>query len=289
MFIVQAACRDRRVELPILCGHIDRVAGEHRRARSPLSCRRVRVRSSRGNRSARRVLDEQVRASARAAANRRHTGRLRRAATGRCDREAAARRRRPALPKPSVYGYAEGSHLRAVRRTTRSSESCMNSLAPCPSCKRHVRVGVASCPFCATSLPVLRARNSVPRALTRAAIFSAALAGCQTKSKAPSPSAGSATAPVQHVADDAAPAPVADAAEAMGSATGSAGSATGSAGSAAVADDAGLADAGVGSADALKQRKLDRLHEKRDRKTIDHVERQMAKPYGAPPARRRIV
>jgi hypothetical protein len=162
----------------------------------------------------------------------------------------------------------------------------MSPLAPCPSCKRHVRVGVASCPFCATTLSALRARNSLPRALTRAAIFSAALAGCQNKSNAPAPTAGSATAgsAVQHVADDAAAAPVADAAEAMGSALGSG---TGSAGSAAVADDAGVADAGVPSAAELKKRKLERLHEKRTK--TEHVERQMAKPYGAPPARRRMV
>ena len=164
----------------------------------------------------------------------------------------------------------------------------MNPLAPCPSCQRHVRVGAASCPFCATTLPALRARNIVPRALTRAAIFSAALAGCQSKSTAPNPSAGSAAtgSAVQHVADDAPSAPVADAAEAMGSATGSA---TGSAGSAAVADDAGVADAGVtkASAEELKKRKLERLHEKRHK--VEAVERQMAKPYGAPPARRRIV
>lgn len=167
----------------------------------------------------------------------------------------------------------------------------MTDLAPCPACKRHVRIGVASCPFCAAALPVLRARNFAPGALTRAAIFTAALAGCQSKSNAPNPTAGSAAAgsAVQQVADDAAPAPVADAAEAMGSASGSAGSA-------AVADDAGIADAGVAddagagsgsaAAEALRKRKLDRLHQKRDK--VD-IERHMAKPYGAPPARRRIV
>lgn len=64
----------------------------------------------------------------------------------------------------------------------------MNELRGCPGCKRHVRVGAATCPFCAASLPAARAQYSKPRALTRAAIFSAALAGCSDH-KQPAPSA----------------------------------------------------------------------------------------------------
>ncbi|HUS29615.1 MAG TPA: hypothetical protein VMZ53_13975 [Kofleriaceae bacterium] len=152
-------------------------------------------------------------------------------------------------------------------------------LSPCPACKRHVRIAAASCPFCATRLPVLQARRAIPRSLTRAAIFSAALAGCQTKQSAPAPSAGSA-APIV-----APPAPVADAADMP--ITGS------NAGSAVVADDASVAAdaaaAGSGVGSALRQEKLHRLKEKRTQHIKIPDERQMAKPYGAPPARRRVV
>jgi hypothetical protein len=134
-------------------------------------------------------------------------------------------------------------------------------------------------------LPALRARNSVPRALTRAAIFSAALAGCQTKSKAPNPTAGSAievgsSAQVIAPADAAATPPVVDA----------------GAGSGESIDDAAVAelDAGMGSA-ALpvdKKGRTQRFEPKNPDATRlkrEAEERQMAKPYGAPPARRRVV
>jgi hypothetical protein len=135
-------------------------------------------------------------------------------------------------------------------------------------------------------LPALRSRKSVPRALTRAAIFSAALAGCQTKSKAPNPTAGSAievgsSAQVVAPADAAAPTPVADAAE---------GSAAAVAADAAVAD----IDAGTGSAASALQKKgkttrFDPQNPDAKRRKQELEERQMAKPYGAPPARRRVV
>ena len=49
-----------------------------------------------------------------------------------------------------------------------------NPLFPCPGCSRHVRVGVARCPFCATAMPA-QPDELVPAApsggLTRAALF----------------------------------------------------------------------------------------------------------------------
>lgn len=49
------------------------------------------------------------------------------------------------------------------------------TLAPCPSCTRHVRVSETLCPFCATALPtdiaVRGARPRVAARLARAGIF----------------------------------------------------------------------------------------------------------------------
>lgn len=158
----------------------------------------------------------------------------------------------------------------------------MNELAVCPQCKRHVRVATASCPFCATALSGLRARNVIPRAFTRAAIFSAALAGCGEHKKPPAPTAGSAIgSAAAPVAADAEPGPGSD----TGSNAGSAVNAFAAADAGAVVD-GGTPDAGRGSADAKK------LKEERDtlrKKIREDRLRQMAKPYGAPPARRRIV
>jgi hypothetical protein len=161
----------------------------------------------------------------------------------------------------------------------------MRELAVCPQCKRHVRVSAASCPFCAIALSGLRARNVIPRSFTRAAIFSAALAGCGEHKKPPAPTAGSAIgSAAAPVAADAAPGPGSDVGSNAGSTAGSDALAPADAGSVA---DAGTADAGRGSAANSAQ-----LKEERDalRKKIheDRI-RQMAKPYGAPPARRRIV
>ena len=161
-----------------------------------------------------------------------------------------------------------------------------SQFAPCPQCKRHVRVAAASCPFCATTLSGLRPRSVLPRALTRAAIFSAALAGCHDK-KPPPPTAGSAiesgssnSAPV---AGDATSGPGSD----LGSATGSA-NAFVPADAAATTDAGDVADAGTGSgsdahAAAIKNARDQKI------KALREEHRHLAKPYGAPPARRRIV
>ena len=164
----------------------------------------------------------------------------------------------------------------------------MSSLAPCPACKRHVRIGVTSCPFCAAPLPALRSRNLMPRALTRAAIFSAALAGCQDKKPAPAPAPGAEIGSSAHVVDDAPP--IADAAETPTGSGGSAmGSATGSAADDAGVADAGVADAGTGSKAAIDKARALKVKQEKDREQREMLQRHMAKPYGAPPARRRIV
>jgi hypothetical protein len=171
-------------------------------------------------------------------------------------------------------------------------------LVPCNACRRHVSVSEATCPFCAAAVPVQRARRFAPRGrITRAAVFSAALVGCESKQEPPKPT----PAPQQqgsddleklldddhHVADR--PAPPTDAAIAADATAIASG-----------ALDAGVpADAGVDQkALAAKREKQRKLREERERKRKE-IEEQLvvpnpdwqiqAKPYGAPPARRRVV
>lgn len=80
-------------------------------------------------------------------------------------------------------------------------------LAPCPGCRRHVRVAEATCPFCRSDLEGLAARPDRDFGrLGRAALFAAAalVAGCdksavptQDPANKPKPTAtDSGTAPV---------------------------------------------------------------------------------------------
>lgn len=158
----------------------------------------------------------------------------------------------------------------------------MTALAPCPHCMRHVATHETACPFCARELARGRARHVVLGRVSRAAVFSAALAACsQDKPKPPAPpppARGSDDLEklldhqprvVDEPAPTAAPPPV-------------------DAGVAAPIDaavvDAGAPDAGV----PVKKKKQQKVQKIEDVKIeIDH--RHMAKPYGAPPARRRIV
>jgi hypothetical protein len=158
-----------------------------------------------------------------------------------------------------------------------------------------VRVDVTACPFCATALPRARAVISRPSAFTRAAVFSAALAGCSDHKQAPAPHAGSAqqgSDDLEQMLDDqprTADHPMRDAA------------AIDAAVQVAEPVDAALAvDAGVDQQALLAEKK--RRAEERRRKLeeqqrreqqelfrqqqLDHIN---AKPYGAPPARRRVV
>ena len=184
----------------------------------------------------------------------------------------------------------------------------MTELRPCPACKRHVAVREITCPFCAIALAPGRAQFVMPRGrITRAAIFSAALVACEGK-QAETPKTTPAQTGSAAASDDleklldgdqgvvqrgmpmvAAPA---DAAAMMIAAT----------------IDAGVPDAGIDQQalaerkrqQALAQRK--RLLEERKRRELERqrieqerLDRQMrdmhqhAKPYGAPPARKRVV
>lgn len=71
-------------------------------------------------------------------------------------------------------------------------------LVPCTQCRRHVDAGESACPFCGCVV-VERPRLASPRGkLTRAAVFSAALAGCNSKQEPPKP----APAPAQQQGSD---------------------------------------------------------------------------------------
>ena len=149
----------------------------------------------------------------------------------------------------------------------------MSELVLCPACQRHVRAGEVACPFCARALPRLRPqRIALAGRVSRAAVFSAALVACADKKPAAPPAQGSDD--LEKMLDDKpkvdhadTPAPI-DAADA------------------AIADagvDAGVPpDAGVVR---KKKKKVEVLTAPPppDDRIIN------AKPYGAPPARRRIV
>jgi hypothetical protein len=160
----------------------------------------------------------------------------------------------------------------------------VTALAPCPACKRHVATHERTCPFCARALPPMRAQHAnVIGRVTRAAVFSAALAACgKDKPKevpAPPPAQGSddlekmldEPRTVEHAA---VPPPI-DAAV--------------------IEPDAAVVDAGV-SPDAgvvRKKKKQQQVQVKEtEQEQIEKIQREHimnAKPYGAPPARRRIV
>lgn len=163
----------------------------------------------------------------------------------------------------------------------------MTELRPCPGCRRHVRIAAATCPFCAASLPPARAQFIRPGAFTRAAIFSAAIAGCSDHKQPPAPApaaSGSAAAhgdgsddlekmldndgrTVQHAS------PVDAAIDAPVDAT-------------AVAIDAAVApDAGV----VHKKRRIIVPPPPPPPPDLEWQRQNIPKPYGAPPARRRLV
>lgn len=163
----------------------------------------------------------------------------------------------------------------------------MLELVPCPACRRHVALGERGCPFCGAAIRAARAQRFVPRALTRAAVFSAALAACESGSRttapasAPVPQQGSAADDdleklldtdqrvVEHPVQTPPPPPPA------------------------------LSDAGVPTdaavVDATPKRTKTRRQKQDTKQAVDIVpdeiidHRHLAKPYGAPPARRRVV
>ncbi|HEX5061197.1 MAG TPA: hypothetical protein VFV99_17645 [Kofleriaceae bacterium] len=154
----------------------------------------------------------------------------------------------------------------------------MTALVPCPACKRHVATRERACPFCAHVLPVARAQHiTVIGRVTRAAVFSAALVACgkDKPKEAPAPPPAQGSDDLEKMLDEprtvehaAVPPPV-DAAV--------------------IEPDAAVVDAGAPpDAGVVKKKHVQKqqVQDVRDIK-IDHI--QNAKPYGAPPARRRIV
>jgi len=175
----------------------------------------------------------------------------------------------------------------------------MTELVTCSACRRHVDVRETVCPFCAAPLSARRPQRALVTRLTRAAIFSAAttLAACSDK---PAPAPAPAVPPVPSTgsgdgSDDLEklldrderlvehPAPPLDAAVPDAPSP-----------DAGVAVDAAV-DAGVDPALAEQRRRRERLRleRQREQERIERVDetrwREMAKPYGAPPARRRVV
>jgi hypothetical protein len=163
----------------------------------------------------------------------------------------------------------------------------MTALVPCPACKRHVATREITCPFCASALPAQRARHAVVLGrVTRAAVFSAAVIACDSDKPAPAPAPTPAQGSddLERLLDDpAAPrvAPPVDAALADAHVD-------------APLVDAGVPDAARPDAGVAKKKKTQK---KRDPDNLEDVkiqeerfdQRHLAKPYGAPPARRRIV
>jgi len=154
----------------------------------------------------------------------------------------------------------------------------MSELVPCPGCKRHVSTREVTCPFCARALSPSRAQRVVLIGrVSRAAVFSAALAACSDDKPKPAPPPAQGSDDLEKLLDHEPKQaehpdvpPPADAAEPIAQ--------TIDAGV-----DAGLPpDAGV----ARKKKKKQQI-ETITPPDLDRI--QNAKPYGAPPARKRIV
>lgn len=201
--------------------------------------------------------------------------------------------------------------LQAVRRSARASTRRLSEpplcydgameLVLCGGCRRHVDSRETTCPFCAAAVTARPQRAFLRGRLSRAAVFSAALVACESKQSPPAP------APVpqqqgsddletmldgdQHVADQArvpvAPTTPTDASLADAGAI-----------ETATADAGVPADAGMDRAKILelKLEKDRRRREKRRKKMEEQLVQpppydqiNIPKPYGAPPARRRLV
>jgi hypothetical protein len=155
----------------------------------------------------------------------------------------------------------------------------MTQLAPCPACKRHVATREIACPFCTHRFTPRAQHVALVGRVTRAAVFSAALAACAKDkpppSPAPPPTQGSDD--LEQMLDPSGSAAVAPTAPPLIDAAVSAPDA-------AIVVDAGVPDAGV--VIKKKQKKREQVEET-VKVPIDN--RHLAKPYGAPPARRRVV
>ena len=185
-------------------------------------------------------------------------------------------------------------------------------LQPCAGCRRHIAVVETVCPFCArvvTAAPYLRIQ--LRGRVSRAAVFGAALAACGC----PHEDAPAKQPPPRELA----PEPLdRDFNELLGPATPAGGAprpkpVDAALPDAAIADaavDAAAPDAGIDPQEA-ERRRLSRLEGQRIQRERERIERELeekqrqveqqrqidemrrrnpcCKPYGAPPARRRLV
>jgi len=172
----------------------------------------------------------------------------------------------------------------------------MSELVPCPACMRHVTMHEIACPFCARALPAPRAQRAyVIGRVTRAAVFSAALAACSSDKPKQEPPPAKGSDDLEKLLDEKPEkvehpdvVPPADAAEALAQTV-----------DAAVTSDAGV-DVEAQKKKLAERKKLaeqkKREAERREAERLRAQEELLrndqihnAKPYGAPPARRRIV
>lgn len=162
-------------------------------------------------------------------------------------------------------------------------------MTPCSACARHVKHDETTCPFCGAPFIAPAARNvRVVGRVTRAAIFSAALVACG-KHEEPKPQPqpkGSA----EHLDQD------------FNQLLGSADTQVAPRDAAvAIAPDAAV-DAGLSDEERtrqLQQVQQQKQHADEERRRREREQQQLqqqqvqqhynAKPYGAPPARRRVV
>ncbi len=136
----------------------------------------------------------------------------------------------------------------------------MSSLHPCQHCQRHIRASESACPFCSARVG---SRPLAKAALLATALAGASTLGCADKKSEPAqiPTSVPVTAPVS----DAMSATPADAAVAIA--------------------DAGAPDSGVPDAAVAKKKK-----KKHEVLKVEEPQRVLPPmPYGAPPARRRLV
>ena len=147
-------------------------------------------------------------------------------------------------------------------------------LRVCPSCKRHVGTSERVCPFCAIALAPARAQFfALHGRVARAAVFSAALAACaEDKPKPPAPAPAQGSDDLEKLLDtDERTVPRAEAPPPI---------------DAGVIEDAAVADAAVPVDAGVVRKKKKKIEPVITKPPPDWHN---AKPYGAPPARRRIV
>lgn len=147
----------------------------------------------------------------------------------------------------------------------------MSELAPCETCRRHIRVSESACPFCeGQTLPRSR-RSPARRALLTGALVGASALGCSDERPATQAPPPVAAPPPAVVIDAALPNPIDAALVEPTDAS---------------APDAGAADAALAK---KRKKKATRNGPKDSINLLPDRTPPPPMPYGAPPARRRLV